>query len=232
MKIWSWVLGCSSLVALLGCGDGASATVDAGASDARPPDGAVDAAPDAAPRSVTLSQTATTIVVPNTSWACGEGPTSGPVTRTLETSYYRMFPLAPTVSGALRVRRVTFGIERAAAAGGQTVEVALYQFTGAGAFTSRAQLAQLGHETVAVPDAVASVQVHTLVTPVLVPAGSILVVEVRAPGAAATVFIAGSTASAETAPTYQRAPGCGSLEPTKVTSLPLHMVLEVTGDAL
>lgn len=205
--------------------DGDPTRPDAPAIDAAPP----DANPiDAAPMAVTLSQsTNVTTIVDGNSAACNQG------NLTRENSYYRAFPLAGSgISGQFTATRVDVGIEQAdSLTGSQAIQVRLHTLTG----TMEAGTMTLLHgQNVTVADQVLSVLPVTLTSPVVVPAGSTLVVEVFVPDglAAENVFFIGSNALGQTADPYIKAATCDIPTPQTFASLAFpqtHVVLTVSG---
>jgi hypothetical protein len=199
--------------------------------DARAPDAAeivpIDAAePDAGPVAVTLSQNTSTTVTPANSTACGAaGSTS-------ENSYYRVFPLSQLgVSGQFTATSVVFGIEASTA---HSAELKLYTLNGnmrlGGLTLLRTQAVSIPAVTAGTPQN----QTVTLTTPLVVPAGSTLVVEVHSPNLAPQSgrFFMGSNADGETATGWTYAPSCGDTDIITMTAAGapnMHIVLTVSG---
>ncbi len=211
----------------------AAPTIDAdpSAPDARPPIDAADPI-DAAPQAVTLSQsTAQTITALNT-LACGNANS------TLENHYYRVFKLSDFgISTAFTAERIDFAVEDASTvAGTQTVQVRLHTLSGTTPLVANMTL--LYGQNVVVPDTATNTIVGVVLTsPVVVPAGSTLVLELFSPGSTQTgdYFYAGSNAGGETGPSYIRAPpaGCDLAEVTPYSTIDgtgmVHLVMSVTG---
>jgi hypothetical protein len=195
--------------------------------DARPP------APDAmvGPQNVTLSQaTSTTLVTPNT-LACSN-TASG---YTLENHYYRVFKLSDFgIATTFTATRVDFGIEDAVAVTPpQTVTVRLHSMSGT--TLTNASLTLLYGQNVSIPNQSNTSMSVTLTSPVVVPAGSTLVLELFAPAfaAAGNDFYPGSSTSGESGPSYIRADDCGVTEPTAYTTVDntvtVDLVMSVSG---
>jgi hypothetical protein len=178
--------------------------------------------PDSGPTAVTLSQNSSTTVTPDNSVACGAaGATS-------ENSYYRVFPLTQLgVTGQFTATSLELGIEAATA---HAAEVKLYTLTGA---MSLANLTPLRTQAVSIP-AVTTPQnlTVTLTTPVVVAAGSQLVVEVHSVPPSGGRFFMGSNTAAETATGYTYAPSCGDTDILTMAAAQapdMHIVLTVSG---
>lgn len=236
------------LLAVVGCAtatvssSGDDVEVDAARIDAPP--GTIDAPPgtidarivDAPPppidapivQTITLSQGATTITAANTVSCNATGLTA-------ENSYYRAFRLSDFgVSTAFTANRIDVGIESASAGIGisQTIQVKLY--TVAGTFPAGV-MTQIAGQIATVNDTATGLVLPVTLSPTgLAPAGSTVVAEVFIPDGQAvgnSIFV-GSNTAAETAPSYIRAPTCGSTAPATLASVgfpAVHIVLTVTG---
>lgn len=185
---------------------------------------------DAAPVSVTLSQTTGTTVVAAASVACGANGT------TSENSWYRAFKLADhNISGPFQVTSVSFGVQEASGLPNLQVKVGTYS----GAVTpAPAQL-----DTTLVTPIVAATYVvqntaglTTVNVPLsaTIPAGGTLIVEVFSPDLTGTgkYFYLGANSSGETKPGYLRAPSCSTPQPRTTVALGFanaNLVLTVTG---
>lgn len=201
--------------------------IDGGAIDAR----LVDAPPDAPlVRTITLSQTGSMTVQPQSSVACTTTGTG--VTR--DNSYYRAFRLVDSgVTRPFTPTMVTFTTELAGAGGGQpgqTIQVKLYTLQGAMATANLTQVATAQTfvmngmiQTVMVPVSAAPLsQDQTLVAEIAVPDGEPI----------GNVFFVGANMGTETQPGYLRAPLCGLAEPMTFASIGfpnVRLILEVTG---
>jgi hypothetical protein len=198
---------------------------DPGAPDAMPAPPDAEPPPDAGPNAVTLSQNNATNLVAGNSAACGNA------NGTSENSYYRVFDLpAMGVTGQFTAQSVTFGIETATA---HNTEVKLYRLNGT--FTL-ANLTALYTQPAAVPavaDGSPQSMTVTLASPVVVPAGSKLVVEIHSPNLQiGGDFYIGSNTAGETGASYIRAPVCSITEPQTMAQqgFPgVHIVLTVAG---
>jgi hypothetical protein len=201
--------------------------------DARAPDASenvpIDAeVPDAAPMAVTLSQSNSLNIVDGNSPACIVTATG--VTR--ENSYYRLFSLADYgVTGPFTAKTVSFGIEESTA---QTVEVKLYTLSGAFQIANLTPLHTQSFAVPAVTAGAAQTTNVTLTTPVAVPAGAQLVVEVHVLDGQATnaIFFIGSNTAGESGASYIRATTCSINEPATMASqgfAQVHVVLTVSG---
>jgi len=169
---------------------------------------------------------------------------SSGVTASYENRFYRVFDLAQLgISETYTARRVDFGIEDAAAtAGSMTLQVKLHTLAGApGAasfpLTSLTLLHGQNVTLTPLPQTSATSMV-TLTTPVVVPAGSRLVVELFAPDMTGSgngnYFIPGSNAAGETGPTYIQAADCAITDPTRISAVvtpdpQVHWVMSVQG---
>jgi len=194
--------------------------IDAAVPDAMP----IDAAP---PMPVTLTQNTATNVVSGNSAACLAGQFSN-VTK--ENSYYRVFSLNDEgVTGQFTAKTVQFGIEHSTA---QNVEVKLYTLNGT--FTV-GHLTPLSTQSVAVAASTSpQTQNVTLTSPVVVPAGSLVVAEVHVFDGVPTnaEFFIGSNTAGEQEASYIRAPFCNINEPSSTnwpTGSSVHIVLTVSG---
>ena len=196
----------------------------------------IDAPPnppiDAMPVPVTLTHSTSTTIVAANSVACATGD---PPQFTVANSFYRSFDLTGQgVPGQFTATRVDVGIEEAeTVAGQQTITVRLY--TAAGMFPGGA-LTQLHTQDVVVTDQTLTILPVTLSSPVVVPAGSILVLEVLSQEhtTAGNFFFAGSNAAGQTAPSYIAAAGCEITTPVTFADVGfpnVHLVMSVSGTA-
>jgi hypothetical protein len=201
---------------------------DPGAPDAMPPPPDAEPAPDAGPNAVTLSQNNATNLVAGNSIACSDQVTGF----TDDNSYYRVFDLtAMGVAGQFTAESVTFGIETSDA---HNAEVKLYRLTGA--FTL-ANLTALYTQPVSIPavaDGAPQAMTVPLGSPVVVAAGSKLVVEVHSPDLQPTSkqFFIGSNTAGETGASYIKATGCSVTQPETMAQAGfanVHIVLTVAG---
>jgi hypothetical protein len=197
--------------------------------------GSVAVAAPAAP-AVTLSQNASTAIAPGTP-SCN---TTSPNFYTRENEYYRRFDLdgAHGITTAFTASQANFGIESAndGANTGQPLQVKLYSIPSSAALTT-ANLALLGSANATIQDSdtgtLKSVPVSGTVAS---PTTTDLVASIYIPDGFAQsnrIFVA-SNALAESAPTYLRAPLCGSAQPVTMASVGfpnVHLVLTVDGTA-
>jgi hypothetical protein len=151
-----------------------------------------------------------------------------------ENSYYRVFDLdALGVTGAISVNSVDIGVEQAVgAAGTQPVNVKLYTSTIDP--PTLASMTLLNDTQFEFADA-SGVVSNFDVTDTVVPAGSILVVELLTPEGqtAGHSFFIGSNAAGQTDESYLRAPDCGISEPTSTATIGfpnMQIVLVVNAD--
>ncbi len=205
-----------------------AAPIDAPSIDARPPDARpIDAPPT--PQPVTLSEsTATTITAGNTV-ACSNNTTG----YTDDNSFYRNFPLANFgITQTLTVTNVTFGIEQSTPAGAtQNVDVNLETLTGTMETGTRTVLRT---QTVPIGNISAVSFPVTFSPPVVVPAGSQLVVELHSPDGttAGNIFYPGSNSAGESAPSYISAAACSVNAPATYASIGfanVQLVMSVGG---
>ena len=195
----------------------------------------IDAPPpiDAMPVPVTLTQSTSNTITAGNSLVCATGD---PVQFTVENQFYRSFRLVDHgVPGQLTVTRVDIGIEEAdTVAGQQTLTLTLY--TAAGMFPGGA-LTQLHSQPVVVPDQSLTILPVTLSSPVIVPAGAELVVEVESPEhtVAGNFFFPGSNALGESRDSYIMAAGCKITTPVTYATVDgaamVHLVMSVSGTA-
>jgi hypothetical protein len=189
----------------------------------------IDAPPTT--QTITLSQSSSTTITSLNSVACSD--TTFGYTR--ENSFYRVFRLTDFgVNTAFTANRVDVAVEEATAGIGSTqpIQVRLYTLTGTFILPN---LTAIAGQTVTVPNSASlTVMQVTLSPPGVAAAGSTIVAEILSPdgSAAGNVFYPGSNASAETGPSYIRAPDCGAAQPATFASLSqpqVHLVLTVTG---
>lgn len=208
--------------------DGPPGTVDAPTVTIDAPTVTIDAPMGG---TMTLSQSSSNVITALNSVACSNNLTG----YTLENSYYRVFRLADHgITTAFTATRVDFGVEEATAGAGtsQTVQVRVHTLNGA---FVRANLTTIAGQTVSVNNQSLGTVSVPLSPPGVAPAGSTIVVEVFSPDGTTigNSFYLGSNASAETQPSYIRAPGCNSIiEPATFASLSqpqVHLVMSVTG---
>jgi hypothetical protein len=183
-------------------GDDDEPVPDAGVPDAAPP-------PDAAPRTVTLSQNVSETVTGGAVACIGGGGLFTP--RYLrENSWYRAFTLTEHgVDGTFEVARVDFSVYTALSgsfSGVQPLKVRLHTLSG-GVLTTSA-LTQLASVDLEVEDG----GLRALSVPITaaVPAGATLVAEVFVPdGVSSWDFLQlGANTDGERGPGYWRGPGC------------------------
>lgn len=204
---------------------------DPSAPDARPPIDAADPI-DASPMMVTLSQASSTMVVAGNTLVCSSNVNNVPE-YTLQNHFYRVFKLSDFgITTTFTAERVDFAVESAdTVANSQTVTVRLHTMTGT--TLNNAALTLLYGQNVTVADGATTMAV-TLTSPVVVPAGSTLVLELFAPGftTAGNFFYPGSNAASETGPSYIRGDDCGIAEPVAYSTVgpdPVSLILSVTG---
>jgi len=205
-----------------------------GTPDASPPgtpDATPTGTPDARPSTpveltITQSTNTTTITALNSISCNAAGLHSN-------NSYYRVFNLSTFgITSAYNVSKISLGIEIATAGAGGTQPATVRIHTLSGALTL-ANLTQVGTVATTIADTAVGVVIDIPVTAV-VPAGSLMVVEVFTPDgqAAGHSLFVGSNTLGQTGPTYLSAVDCAATEPTDVATLgfpDMHMVLTVTG---
>lgn len=189
-----------------------------------------------APTTITLTQSSSMTITTANTVSCNNSSTGF----TTENSYYRVFQLPSLgINAPFTVERIDFGVEEANAGAGtsQTVQANAYTLTGA---LNTANLTRIAGNVAAVNDqALGTVMVPMTPTGVA-PAGSTLVIELFIPDgtAAGNIIFLGSNSSAETGPSYLRAPSCGASQPATIDSLVagstppvpvVRMVMSVTG---
>jgi hypothetical protein len=195
-----------------------TAAADAGALD-DPDNPTADAAPSpivpdaAGEQTVTFRATASDTIEPDNSVSCNSNT---PDFFHAENKYYRTYSLTDLgVTTDLVVTNVDVGIQEATSLGGtQPIRVTLYTLQGDFLL---ANLTPLGAKNVDVADQVGQV-LPVPMDNIVVPAGSLLVVEVTTPDGQLTSnrFFIGSNKGAEAQPSYIVAPsgGCAINEPT------------------
>jgi hypothetical protein len=166
------------------------------------------------------------------------------VTATAENRFYRVFDLAQLgITSTFTATRVDFGIEDAAAtAGSITLQVKLHTLAGApgaASFPLTSLTLLHGQNVTLTPlPQTSTISIATLTAPVVVPAGSRLVVELFAPDLTGSgngnYFIPGSNAAGEIGPTYIQASACAITNPTQIAALltpdpRVHWVMSVQG---
>lgn len=230
MRFGLWMLvGCASAgpVGL----EPADAPIEITLDSARPVDAAMH--PDAAPVTLTLSETQTQDVLTVHSIVCNNG------TETAESHWYRVFPLAMFgVTQAFHVQSVAFGVELVAgAAQVATVNVGTYggTVTTSSSSLSTAQMMPLASANVSLPvnDNPSSAMVNVAAD---IPAGASVLVEVVTPSGigANRAAVLGSNETTETLPSFTSSPDvqCGFTTPVSFASLghpEVHMVITATG---
>jgi hypothetical protein len=244
------------------CATGASNTGDTTDDDSTAPDahtggppdahtGAPDAmeqgTPDAnvGPTPRTLTQSNSTSITDQHTIACSvSDTTTGLVQYTRENRFYRVFDLpALGITTTYTATRVDFGVETAqSTTGSLTVQVKLHtlnQAPGASSFPLSALNQLYGQNVTITAGTALNTQQVTLSSPVVVPAGSRLVVEIFSPDMSGpgngNYFYPGSNPSGETGPSYIAATDCGFADPTRFSALGLSpdplvdLVIQVQG---
>ena len=214
-----------------GEGEAAPSPVDGG-----PLFGDGSTSPDATPVAVTLTQSSSQEITPQTSVACVEQDADGNPIEHRENSFYRVFDLeAEGVTGRLETSSVAVGIQSAESPNpSQPLAVRLH--TLAGNQLEVARLTEIGRADLTVANQGAGVLDVPLVA--TAEAGSKLVVEIFLPDAAGggNLLFPGSNTAAQSGPTYLRAPaaGCELVEPTDLADIgfpDVHLVVSVAGTA-
>jgi len=149
-------------------------------------------------------------------------------------SYYRVFDLQGNfaINRDFNITHLEVGIELAdGASGSQPVTVRFHTLNGV---MSTANLTLLYTETFNVPDQSLSIYNFVLATPVLVPVGETLVVEIFTPDGQSlgNSFFIGSNTTATASPSYITAATCGISQPTNVASIGfpgMNIVMNVYG---
>lgn len=181
-----------------------------------------DASPIDAPlQQVTLSQTVSSAIARNNSFACLVDQSS---TITDQNSYYRVFaPADYTLTTTLHITQVTFGIESASAGTGgmQPASVKLGTYTGtlAGTMLDLSKVQPITSADIKIADGEGT----TMTVPItadLAPTAN-LIVELAIPNgqAAGNSFFIGTNTAGERKPGYTRAVGCGFSTPTTMQSV-------------
>ena len=172
----------------------------------------------------------------NTTITVGSASCQQPPIGITDNSYWRLYdPAARGVATDYQVEAVRFGIE-AAFSGIQRIRVRLHADPSAGAPGPLVDLTELASVDVAVPAVDVSMQAFETVPfdpPVLVPAGTLLAVEVHAFDGRqqGDFFFIGSNVLGETpqSSSYISAPDCGIIDPLPTASVgfPVHYIIDV-----
>jgi hypothetical protein len=218
-----------------GRGDAGETRGDDAGSDADLPP--IDASPiDAPPQQVTLSETTSTAIVGNNSFACDDA--SGALR---QNSFYRVFALGDfAITGALHVTEIEFGVQSAAGGPGafeQPAQVKLgsYRGTLGGTTLDLSLVDPIAMADLTIPDGGGRVAVP--ITGDVRP-GTNLIVELALPDAtqSGATFRIGSNTDGERQPGYTSAPDCGFDQPTTVQSIAdqnsfgtIDILISVTG---
>jgi hypothetical protein len=150
-----------------------------------------------------------------------------------DNSYLRRFTLTDFgITGAFEVTDVEFGIEQSNVS--QPVEINLYTWDPATPF-QWANFTSVGSFPFNVPAGALTTYMFTLPSPVTVPAGSTLVVELFTPDGqtAGYSFFVGSNNLGQTDDSFLAAPDCGVTQPTATGAIGfpgMHVVMNVYGD--
>ena len=182
-----------------------------------------------------LTQSASLDVVPGTGDACIDGRTG----LSLESAFARSYDLSaiPETAGSdFLVNCVVFGIESNTGTdlGGM---IRLYEDTDGGAPSAPgADLVLLGEVNTLIPSSPGpNVLSATMDQPILVPADSVLVVELSYPAHTSGVVLPGANSLGQTGPTFFRADDCGFPTYVDVASIGLpdeHWVQVVVGETV
>ena len=200
-------------------------------------------APPGTPQPRTLTQSNSMTVTDAHSVTCNQFNAQPPHTRSAENRFMRVFDLnALGITTTYTANRIDFGIEELATTTGTiTLKVKLHTLSSAPTGNSfpLANLTQIYTQDVPLPAQSLTSQMINLSTPVIVPAGARLVVEIYAPdltgGADGNYFFPGSNANGQTGDTYVQAMACGFNDPTKESALGvvpapnMHLVMAVQG---
>ncbi|HEY0195453.1 MAG TPA: hypothetical protein VGC42_30270, partial [Kofleriaceae bacterium] len=194
------------------------------------PDAAViDAPPDV----VTLTQTATNMVISANSIACYDADTD----ITFDNNFYRVFtPADASVTGALHLTQVDFGIQVATSTSGNGQPATLKIGTYAGTVTPTTAtltgtITNLVTKAITIKDTAAPT---AMTVPVIadIAAGTSFVVELDLPNTGNKFFI-GSNAGTETKPGFVGSTNCNITTPKSFKSLatngPVSIVMSATG---
>ncbi|KAB2889495.1 MAG: hypothetical protein F9K40_19775 [Kofleriaceae bacterium] len=209
--------------------DAPGSTVDAPMTPIDAPPGNIDAAL----QTITLSQSGAMTITALNSVSCNAAGI------TAENSYYRVFRLSDFgVVRPFTAQRIDFGVESADAEVGtsQTVQVRLYTLNGTFITTN---LTSVAGQLVTVNDTTAGIVLPVALSPApVIQPTETLVAELFVPDSdadgngAGNIFFIGSNTTAETGPSYIRAPDCAITQPATVDSInfpDMHVVLTVTG---
>ncbi len=158
-----------------------------------------------------------------------------------DNSFFRVFDLVNhhSINTSFEIRVVDVGVQVAAAenaAAGTPIIIRIYTATSTNLAT--ATLTQVYEQNFSVPNVSQVVRQFLLTNPVLIPAGSIIAVEVHTPsgqGAGTRIFL-GSNSDGQNTPTFFRSTGCGITNITDLanvgTGFPnVHIVLNLWGGA-
>lgn len=212
---------------------------DAGPDASEPkPDGGDDlpVPPDASPQAVAITITQSEdpdSIVRLNSVVCNEN-LGGDGINHKDNHYIRVFTLGNFgITSDFTIESIAFGIETAdSPSGTQPIELRFSTLSGSLSFDN---MTRIGTYSVAVENAELVVKSTSLDPPLEVPAGEELVVEVFTPDGTAqdNLFIIGSNAAGQLAPSYIAAPDCTFPEPTPSADIGfpgMHVVMSLTGN--
>jgi hypothetical protein len=213
------VLRASAAVAIAACLVGCA---KGGTTDGDDDDVAIDAAApadtgsstDAAGEPLTLTQNTAVTIAAGNSVRCSTGAVS----------YYRTFNLAVFTTMSFHATAINVGVE--AVTGSPQITLRLHTLVGSMS-TNNMTLLYEQSVSVAMQGAVVTIP---LVDDVYVSGGSLLVVEVAIPDD--DLFLIGSNAAGQSAPSWVKWPGCGESQPVTLESRgepDVHVVLTVDG---
>lgn len=193
---------------------------------------------DAPPQQITLSQTTSSVITRNHSFACFVDGTGG---ITYQNSYYRVFaPVDHGITSTLHISEVTFGIESASAGVGTMqpaqVKLGTYAATPAGITLDLTKISPLAATSIQIPDGEGT----TMTVPIkadLEPTTRLIVeLSVDDGRAKSNSFFIGTNGAGERKPGYTRAADCDLLSPTTMKSIAAQIptgetdiILTVTG---
>ncbi len=158
-----------------------------------------------------------------------------------DNSYYRVFDLVNhhSINTNFELRIVDVGIQVAAAENAETgTPITIRIYTASSTNLATATLTQLHQQNFSVPNVSQVVRQFLLSNPVLIPAGSIIAVEVHTPsgqGAGTRIFL-GSNSDGQNTPTFFKSTGCGIANITNLANVGsgfpnVHLVLNLWGGA-
>jgi PKD repeat protein len=181
--------------------------------------------------SMMITQSTSQTILAGNTVACGSNNINS------DNSYFRVFHLSNdhSITEDWEIRIVDVGVEVADGNEDDGTPITIRLHTASSTDLTSATLTQLYEESFVVPDVTRVVRQFLLATPVLIPAGSIVAVEVFTPSgqnAGHRIYL-GSNSDGQNSPTYILASACGITTITDLVSISfpnVHLVINLWGD--